>query len=250
MPFRLIIVLSIIFICPDIIAQNTNTINRTERDYMRFHETLEKEIKNTGRDTGSYSGEHVLHPAHLPYWIFQLPESNQQTVYAIGISDPGMEENNAYKLAELRAKSIIAVLLHPAVAGVTDNFSNERVNPASEDFTAKYVDYNRIVSTLYNCDINTEIVERFFTSFNEAIVLAKYKPVLQNEVTDSIIVIVGVYQAERQKSDNFEIEEKFEITSNFINDTCDDVFNYSFQALNNLFEISSDFNNEELKLKN
>ena len=246
--FRLIIVFAIIIICSNILAQNTNNINQTEKDYKKFHETLREEIQSANQDTANLSDEYVLHPAHLPDWFCQMPKSDQQTKYAIGISDPGMEEDNAFKLAELRAKSILSLLLQPAVTGITDNFSNERIKANADEFTTKYVNYFRILSKLSVHQENFEIVERFFTSFNEAIVLLKYnKSVPLTDVTDSIIVVVDVYQAERQKYNKFEMEEKYEITGKFINDTCVENFYYSFQALNNLFEITSNFNKEEIK---
>jgi len=246
--FRLIIVFAIIIICSNILAQNTTNISQTEKDYKKFHETLQEEIKSTDQDTASLSGEYVLHPAHLPDWFFQMPKSDQQTKYAIGISDPGMLEDDAFKLAELRAKSILSLLLQPVVTGITDNFSNERINANSDEFTTKYVNYFRILSKLSVHQENFEIVERFFTSFNEAIVLLKYnKSATLTDVTDSINVVVDVYQAERQKYNKFEMEEKYEITGKFINDTFAENFSYSFQALNNLFEITSNFNKKELK---
>ncbi len=59
---------------------------------------------------------------------------------------------------------------------------------------------------------------------------------------------INSYEVERQKYNTFEIEEKFDLTGSLIeavNDSSKSNFYYSFHSLNNLFEISSKYMDEE-----
>ncbi len=159
MPFRLIILISAFIVCSDLLGQQSNISTHSEKDYEKMHKILQDEIDKSGRDTASHSGKLVLHPAHLPAWFFKMPESNQQTLYAIGISDPGMEDNDAYNLALLRAKAIIALLMHPSITGVTDNYPTENQNLSREisestkSFITKSIYINNNVLSI-NMDYN------------------------------------------------------------------------------------------------
>ncbi len=59
-------------------------------------------------------------------------------------------------------------------------------------------------------------------------------------------VIFDVYQAERQKYNKFEMEEKYEANGTISSNVSEEVYNYTFHSLNNLFEITSSFNGEKL----
>ncbi|MEZ5195867.1 MAG: hypothetical protein R2764_05580 [Bacteroidales bacterium] len=67
-----------------------STIGQTEKDYLKFKETLHKEINDTGQNENQASPT-ILHPAELPTWISNLPASSPNFIYSLGISDPGME---------------------------------------------------------------------------------------------------------------------------------------------------------------
>ncbi|MCD4730394.1 MAG: hypothetical protein K8R74_07330, partial [Bacteroidales bacterium] len=63
---------------------------------------------------------------------------------------------------------------------------------------------------------------------------------------DSLTSIVDVYPAERQEYNKFEMEEKDEIEFTLYTSELDESYNYSFQSLNNLFEITSSYNDIQL----
>ena len=94
---------------------------------------------------------------------------------------------------------------------------------------------------------NCEIVNQYFTSFNEAIVVLKYiVKDSSTEASDSLNIILDVYQAERQKSNKFEMEEKYETSGFLSSNGSKEVFFYSFRSLNNLVEITSSYNEKDL----
>jgi hypothetical protein len=220
--------------------------NNSEKDYIKFKGTLDKELIELANDT-SRQGTNVLHPVLLPEWFFNLPVSTTNCIYTIGISDPGMEEEEAFKLAELRAKCIATLLLHAEISSVVDNYSNDRQTEKAEEFTTKYVNYFRIRAKDLIDDENFKIVSQHFTSFNEAIIVLKYSVnKLSTGLPDSLTVIIDVYQAERQKYNKFEMEEKYEIAGTLNSSESDETYYYSFQSLNNLFEITSSYNDKKL----
>ncbi len=248
MYFRLILALALLTFCAELSAQTNVTISQTEKDYLKYQEILKEVIKKSETDTANYSEKHILHPVHLPDWFFYFPKSGEQTIYSIGISDPGMDESSGLALAELRAKSITALLLQPICKSITDYFSDEKSKSNNKEFNIKYINYFNISSTLYSDKEHFNSVASFFTPFNEAIVLLKYTiPESFFVSIDTIIVSIDAYQAERQKFNKFEMDEKYVITGTLQNDSTFSGFSYSFLAINNLIEITSEFNEKEIK---
>jgi len=196
--FRILIVFSTIFIYSQLPAQ-VNSTNQTEKDYQKFKETLQEEVSEMAMDSTKSSGI-VLHPASLPKWLFELPASNQNIMYSVGISDPGMTKEEALLLAELRAKTIISLLIYPKVSSLIDNFSNENSNQQADEFVTKYENLFNVLSSMASSKNNFNTVRQYFTSFNEAVVLLEFINVQKFEgVVDSIKLEVDAYQVERQK---------------------------------------------------
>lgn len=231
-----------------LIRAQDNTINKTEKDYHYLKQTLNKETTNLEKDTAKIK---ILHPASLPNWLANLPPSDENVSYALGISDPGMDEESAFKLAEIRAKSVIGLLTHPRITSMIDNFSNEESNSRSDEFATKYENIFSIETNLATTTNCFEITSRYFTSFGEAVVLMKYNHEISSPcLSDTTKVTVNTYQVERQKSDKFEIEDRYEIkgfqkTGNDTLETCS--FSYSYKSLNNLVEIESSFGTNVLQ---
>jgi hypothetical protein len=242
--FRNIILGAAIFYCPSIFSQG-NRVNATEKDYQNFKGALQKELQQEPEDP--ISGEQILHPASLPAWLFSIPASDQNQIYSIGISDPGMPEEKARELACLRAKAIIALLIHPQITGITDNYSGEKLADDTDNFITKYENLYRIGSKVGISANKFEQLEYFYTSFGEAIVLMKCNHTSEQQLTDSIEATTEVYQVERQKNNVFETEEKITINVHLAaayDSLPDSHFNYSIHTLNNLLEIYSEMEGE------
>jgi hypothetical protein len=232
--------------CTMIFSQQNN-INSTEKNYEKFKGTLTKELQLEAEDT--ISGNQILHPSSLPSWFFAIPESDQNQIYSIGISDPGMQEDKALEQAWLRAKALTIMMLHPKVTGITDNYSGEKLSEGSDKFTTKYENLYRIASKKGLSAEKFEQQEYSYTSFGEAIVLLKYCTANRQISVDSIEAIAEVYQVERQKNNVFETEEKTNlgVYFSYFGDTLPDKhFNYSIHTLNNLLEISSEIDGNQV----
>ena len=233
----------LIICCYNMPAQET-IATQVDEDYRHFREVYNQEFTNS--DTSDISNRIIVHPASLADWLSNLPDSDESTYYAIGISDPGMIEKDAVKLATLRAKIILALLLQPNISCITDNYSNTGNGTSSDHFITKYVNYYRIQSSLNGGSEQFQVINHFITSFGEAVVLIKYDmsiPII--DIVDSLMLKVDVYQAERQQRNRFEFEEKCEVygLSKQNNPTEDiDIFYYFYRSVNQYYEIVSRYN--------
>jgi hypothetical protein len=239
----------ILFLCisiPFFLQAQTRSPDTSQEDYAKFKKTLDKELKELAKDTSLFETK-VLHPVVLPDWFFEFPDSDSSFIYSIGISDPGMEEDEAINLAVLRAKCLSFLLLNAEISNVIDNYSMNQQSAKEEAFTTKFVNYFRLEALGMVEKEKFEIVNQYFTSFNEAIVFLKYSvDETLNDKVDSLRVVLDVYQAERQKYNKFEMEEKYEASGILSFNNTDEEFYYSFQSLNNLFEITSRYNAKQL----
>lgn len=247
MKFRLLCCVLFLTMHIPVVAQESGS-NQIENDYRNFRETFKQEF--TGLDSSTASNNIAVHPVQLPAWLSGIPDSHENCIYAIGISDPGMTFDDAVELATLRAKVIAALLHKPKVSSVTDHYSNEINKGSADKFLTKYVNYYQLFAALPIEQENFQLIEQHFNSFDEAIVLLKYTPELtSNTRADSILLKIDIYQAERQQSNRFEFEEKYEmygLSKQSNSDEDIDIFYYFFRSVNQFYEIVSRFNGVEL----
>ncbi|MEZ5195868.1 MAG: hypothetical protein R2764_05585 [Bacteroidales bacterium] len=124
---------------------------------------------------------------------------------------------------------------------IIDNYSNEKAVENSDDFYTRYENLFSIRSAAVSDESNFELINQHFTSFNEAIVLIKFT-IRESNSADSLLLTISSYEAERQKLNRFELVDKFELNSiehDSSNAGSINAMYYSFQSLNNLFEIKS-----------
>lgn len=227
------------------IAQNVAG-DQIDRDYHQFRKVFNREV--TSSDTSDVSNNIAIHPASLPEWLSILPSENSGSLISVGISDPGMAQEPAIELATLRAKMIAALLLKPQIKSITDNYSIDRSASRNKRFANKYLTYYRLLAGINSSPKQFETVYEGMTSFGEAIVVLKFNPSLPvMEDSDSLMLKVEMYQAERQKQSNVEFEEKCEVYGLSKNNNRDDqydIFYYLFHAVNQFYEVVSRYNGE------
>lgn len=237
MSIKIHIVLFVLIFC-------LSSYGQTEKDYRKFKETLHEETKDTGQNSSQISPA-ILHPVKLPQWVFNVPESTPNIIYSIGISDPGMEKEQAIEQAISRAKVIAAAFSQSKITFIIDNYSNEKRVQDSDDFYTRYENLFSIKTSATADQSDFKLINKCFNSFNEAIVLLKLN-LKSVQSSDSLLLEINSYDAERQKFNKFELVDKFELnsTEKFKTDTLCNTY-YSFQSLNNLFEIKSIINGTE-----
>jgi hypothetical protein len=161
-----------------------------------------------------------------------------------------MEKDEALNLAVLRAKTVAVLLIQPRISSVTDNYSKEKLAKKQNDFVTKYVNFYRINAALNVGPQQFEVIEQFNTSFDEVIVLMKFNAINQDrDQTDSLMLQLDNYQAERQQKNRFEFEEKCEVyglAKTNVNADNIELFYYYFSAINQFYEIVSRYNGDDI----
>lgn len=233
--------------CESFIAQETVS-SLVDSDYRRFRKVFNEEISKL--DSTVSDSRLSFHPASLPAWLSTIPASNTHSIYTIGISDPGMEVHEAMRLAILRAKIIMALLLKAELSSITDNYTKENEISNSSHFVTKYVNYYRLLASTKSAPEQFQVANQYITSFGETIVLMKYSPsVAIGNVVDSLMLKIDLYVAERQLKNRFEFEEKCEmygLSKQNKNTGEINIFYYFYNAVNQFYEIVSRFNGNEI----
>ncbi|GEM_PF-5331378 len=115
----------------------------------------------------------LIKPQILPHWFHFPPASSKDTLYSIGISNPGMKKNKAMKLSRMRAKGIIAILHGTQIQNVRDVYSFKKQGSTSFSYKSTYQGMTRFQSQLA-CDSNFRVLDSCFTKYDEALVLMRY----------------------------------------------------------------------------
>ncbi|MBI5218047.1 MAG: hypothetical protein HY958_03860 [Bacteroidia bacterium] len=108
----------------------------------------------------------------VPGWFTNIPKSNNKKIYAIGISDPKMEEADAYKLAILRAKAMLALFRKSTVQQVVDLYESQKEEGNIQN-SQKLEKLSKIFSTYAVDSAQIEIVEKEYNKDMEALVLIR-----------------------------------------------------------------------------
>ncbi|MBN1338811.1 MAG: hypothetical protein JXA03_05770 [Bacteroidales bacterium] len=245
MNFRCII-LMILAGCTYPAFPQSDKLRDADRDYSSFCDTLKKETGNRDGHLQKEAGNLPL-PESLPEWLLDFPQPEGNTLLAAGFSDPGMEEGEAYRLAEIRAKSTLALLSRPYIRSLTHHFSGERSGPNENEYLSRFENGYNIEAFFPDTQAGYEVIRRDFNTFGEACVLMKWDPThITPEKPDSIRLEMDIYRLERQKTDVFEIAGILEMHVTGIGDG--QTFTYSARSMNEGATIQSGFEGQEINI--
>ena len=242
MDFRSILFIMCIFLPAAVVSQDEND-KQVGKDYRAFQEILNKEIYESDNKP-ERPARTIIQPAVLPSWFIHFPASDKHTIYALGISDPGMEKEAAIELAGLRAKSLLALLFHSELSLISDHFTSENSSESTPEFITKYSNFYQVEASMMFDSNRFTIEEVEVNLFHEAIVLASYS--MGGTGKDSVKTTAHVFLLERQKQNLFELEEKYEVNSIVKFRGEESTYSYALHSLNNIFEITSEFNQQPL----
>lgn len=178
--FFLFSLLGLMSISPlsSISQEHLRSSNSVESNYSKFKSEFAKEfgIENAIELQKKNSNiTRVFLKTKLPEWVFILPPSNDSIVYAIGVSDPGMDEGPAFQLACLRSKAVLAILTKSTLDGLTDYYINEKELKSGDIISSVYKEFNKLKGELSFNPSDFTIVEETYTANNEAIVLSSLR---------------------------------------------------------------------------
>jgi hypothetical protein len=142
--------------------------------------------------------------------MFNGHEPNSDTVFIIGVSDPGMDSESGLALAMKRALAVAALTHRPDVSNIRDYFSAISENR----FQEAYIEFTRYHATAKINPVNIGILRKFITRYGETIVLAGI-PIsfLTGEGTagGSVSLMADLYSHLRRSGGNIDIDEKLDM---------------------------------------
>jgi len=140
----------------------------------KFKDIFDSELADeTIVERTSHSGKYQHTNAQkVPDWFIHPPISDGNSIYSIGISDPGLDTTQALEMAIFRAEIMANILRKSTTQLLCDFFLNEEEQSNSVVFEH----YTRISTKLPSTKGNYEIVNTHRNQFDETMVLIKYNP--------------------------------------------------------------------------
>lgn len=187
----------------------------------RFREIFEEETRGSREpEYGNFknTGPLSFFPDTLPEWFFQPPPSNQSIVYAVGISDPDMPEEEAIQQAVYRAKVLTSMFSRSRIEYIRDIFTSNQEDVYQRGFRQRFDTFFRITARLMADSSQFQVINQHLTRYNEAVVLVSYTLRLNHSKenianTDKIISMAKLLYIEAQVGDAFEPQSSYEIIS-------------------------------------
>jgi len=119
--------------------------------------------------------------SNIPEWFLKI-ENYNNTTSAIGISDPGLDKSIAFKQAKIRALLNYSILHTSTLKSLTTLSMGNQQNTSSQLDNIQYIIYTNIfIGKLHNSN-NVNVVDSFYNSNKEAIVLVS---IPENTIADS-----------------------------------------------------------------
>jgi len=244
---RIILLIVFIIISSGIFSQETKTeiINQDKKNYEKnvFDKAFE-EIT----DSLDYRKRYDLIPEQLPDWFFPVIQ-NLAPAEIIGVSDPGMEWKEAKKQAQLRALALYAIINSSTVSNITDDYTNLNEGAGYTLYSTKFQDFVLTKSKIV-CDLSAiEVVDTFFTKYNEAMVKIRINNNFQSLSAKDTIYATGehlqVFVERNYKRDKLEFYN-FIINRKSDADSCSLSCQYHYKKAYNGYDIISKFGNDTI----
>lgn len=197
--FRTILLVIIVSCHCSLIAQDSYLLQSVTNDYQKFKAEFEAEFQviEAVRNDNEESDINVFHKTELPEWFFNQNNTNQNKVFALGISDPQMFEEEAKELAVLRAKAIYTLISGVEISGVSDLYLSDKVKENGELKYSLYQDFFTFQSRNTYCDSLFKIENYYYNSNGEALVLLSYSGPKIESIGDAneMIIYADMYEA-------------------------------------------------------
>lgn len=157
-------------------GQRDTLRKRVDRDKWRYERIMEAETEEAFPADSEKLHQYHLLPENLPHWFFKPSEYSTTSVYALGISEPGMDSVKAFELAVLRAKSLAILSTGAKIDNISDHFQVVRESEAVFNEKSRYLDFSRLYNKSLANQGSFKVNKSFYTKYGEAIVLLSYDP--------------------------------------------------------------------------
>lgn len=246
--YFLIVVLFISFLQVD--AQNTrrNRGKSTDDDKSKY----EKEVfnKEMGEEQDKQNHQRMLDliPEKLPNWFFNPVSINPYRF--IGISDPGLNRDEAYKQAIIRAKAMYALINFTVLSNIADDYTNLRESGNQAMYETKFQDFTVAKAKVPYNNKEISIIDTFYTKYGEGIILVEI--IASNQSNPDTIEVKGEHlQTFTERGNRKEKIEFFNLMINdskFSNDSVENSLQYNFRKLNRNYDVVSQFGSRIIEL--
>ena len=247
---RIILLIVFFIISYGIFSQETKTeiINQDKRNYEK--NVFDKAFEEIN-DSLNYQKRYDLIPEQLPDWFFPVIQ-NTTPVEIIGVSDPDMEWEKAKNQAELRALAFYAIIHSSTVSNITDDYTNLHEGAGYALYSTKFQDFVLTKAKIV-CDLSAiEVVDTFFTKYNEAIVKIRINNNFQSLSAKDTIYATGehlqVFVERNYKRDKLEFYNLI-INRKGDTDSCSLSCQYHYKQAYNGYDIISKFGKDTIDFK-
>ena len=247
---RIILLIVFFIISYGIFSQETKTeiINQDKRNYEK--NVFDKAFEEIN-DSLNYQKRYDLIPEQLPDWFFPVVQKTTPAE-VIGISDPGMEWEKAKNQAELRALAFYAIIHSSTVSNITDDYTNLHEGAGYALYSTKFQDFVLTKAKIV-CDLSAiEVVDTFFTKYNEAIVKIRINNNFQSLSAKDTIYATGehlqVFVERNYKRDKLEFYNLI-INRKGDTDSCSLSCQYHYKQAYNGYDIISKFGKDTIDFK-
>ncbi len=138
------------------------------REYEAFRRMFEEQRDDRETKAEDPLFMTVIHAEKLPDWTVSPPKSSRDTLYILGISDPGLEKEAGKTMAMKRALQLWLLLNSPGVDNMRENY---RIS-VNDELMQVYTEFSKVTgeTTLHIQDIAR--LKTHVTAFDETIILA------------------------------------------------------------------------------
>ena len=242
---RIILLVSFLLILTTGFSQETKT-QIIDKDKENYETNVFDKAFGDVNDSLNNRKRYDLIPEQLPDWFFPVIQ-NTTPAEIIGISDPGMDWDEGKKQAQLRALALYAIFNSSTVSNITDDYTNLHEGAGYTLYSTKFQDFilTRAMIT-YNLSA-VEVVDTFFTKYNEAIVKIRMNKTPESLSPKDTIYVTGehlqVFVERNYKRDKLEFYN-FIINRKSDADSCSLNAQFHYKQAYNGYDIISKFGND------
>ena len=242
--FSILITVVLLGICSLSAQENNNLIDNDKSNYEQ--NVFNKAFDDQNDSLNSIQKLYDKIPAVLPNWVLTPVDGNR----IVGFSDPNMDKEEAFKQAVERAKALYALLNSSVVSNITDDYTNLKESGKYSLYTTKFQDFSLSKAKIAYNNASVQIIDTFYTKFNEGIALIEFNN--ENPEKKDTLIIKGEHlQVFIEK--NFKKEKivfyNFSIDDNLENDSSDILAQYNYKIVNRGYDISSIYGQNTIEFK-
>lgn len=244
---RIILLATFLLISTGVFSQKNKT-EIIDKDKENYEQNVFDKAFGNIKDSLNYRKKYDLIPEQLPDWYFPAIKKTSPPEI-IGISDPGMEWNDAKKQAQLRALALYAMINSSAVSNITDDYTNLHEGAGYALYSTKFQDFVLAKSTFAYDWPSVEIVDTFFTKYNEAIVKIRLNSTSESLANKDTIHLTAehlqVFVERNSKREKLEFFN-FVINSQTNTDSCSLNLQYNCKQAYGGYDITSFMGDKEI----